>query len=270
LRSELSVEPDQGRHDRFVLVTQPLDQLDRECVRKGGVVQTTQDVLGALRGPTTQAQKVIRQLVGLGPRMTGADHLFRQASQVLHQSHAKMDGHGPELADAERLNALVGTDETAERLHLEPAVAMGHIGPREAIDPGAACEVPRCDLRQPAVVAPREVVSDPPELLVDDMKIVEEPLLGEGDLPLRRDRLDAAVVCVEKHAPVVAHRRKKIPPSGGLLRDAISRREALGMLLQALRAEELGADRFLHVKGSSDRALSDAHRVWPFGPLIGA
>jgi hypothetical protein len=175
-----------------------------------------------------------------------------------------MDGHGPELADAERLDALVGMDETGEVLHVEPAVGMGHIGPCEAIDPGAACEVPRRDLRQPAVVAPREVVPDPPELLIDDVEVVEEPLLGESDLPLRPDRIDAAVIGVEKTAPVVADPRKKIPSSGGLLRDAIGRREALGMLLQARGAKELRADRFLHVRRSSDRALCGAHRVWPF------
>jgi hypothetical protein len=87
-----------------------------------------------------------------------------------------MDGHGPELADAERLDSLVGTDETAECLHIESAVGVGHVGPGEAIDAGVSCEVARRDLRQPAVVAPREVVSDLPELLVDDVEVVEEPL----------------------------------------------------------------------------------------------
>jgi hypothetical protein len=119
-----------------------------------------------------------------------------------------MDGHGPELADAERLDALVGTHEALKRLQLEPAVGVGHIGPGEAIDPGASREVARRDLRQPAVVAPREVVSDLPELLVDDVEVVEEPLLGERDLALRPDCLDDAVIGVEKCAPVVADPRK--------------------------------------------------------------
>jgi hypothetical protein len=73
------------------------------------------------------------------------------------------------------------------------------------------------------------------------------------------------VICVEKYAPVVADARKKIPSSGGLLRDAIGRRQALGVLLQALGAKELGANRLLHVGRSSDRALCDAHHVWCSG-----
>jgi hypothetical protein len=80
LGTQLSVEPDQGRRDRFVLVAEPLDQLDCECARQGGVVQTAQDVLGFLRRPTAQAQQAVRQLVGPGPRMTRADHLLRESS----------------------------------------------------------------------------------------------------------------------------------------------------------------------------------------------
>ena len=173
-----------------------------------------------------------------------------------------MDEHGPELADAERLDALIGTDETAERLHLEPTVGVGHIGPREAIDAGAPCEVARRDLRQPAVVTPREVVSDLPQLLVDDVEVVEEPVLGERDLTLRPDRRDDAVICAENYAPVVVDPRKKITSSDRRLRDAIGRRQAPGVLLQALGAKDLGADRCLHARRSSDRSLCEAHDDW--------
>jgi hypothetical protein len=165
-----------------------------------------------------------------------------------------MDGQRPELADPERLDALVGTDETAECLDIEPAVGVGHISPGGAVDAGESCEVARRDLWQPAVVAAREVISNLPELLVDDVEVVEEPLLGERDLALRPDSLNDAVVCGQKDAPVVADSGKKISPSGKLLRDAISRRQALGVLLQALDAKELGANGFFHARISIDRA----------------
>ena len=67
------------------------------------------------------------------------------------------------------------------------------------------------------------------------------------------------MICVEKYATVVADLRKKIPPSAGLLRDAIDRRQALGVLLQALDAKELGADRLLHLRRSSDRGVGAPH-----------
>ena len=78
LGTQLSVEPVQGRRDRRVLVAEPLDQLDCERPGQGGVVQTTQDVLGVLRWPTAQPQQAVRQLVGLGARLARADDQQRQ------------------------------------------------------------------------------------------------------------------------------------------------------------------------------------------------
>jgi hypothetical protein len=76
---------------------------------------------------------------------------------------------------------------------------------------------------------------------------------------LSPDRLDDAVIGVEKYAPVVADPRKKIPSSAGLLRDTIGRRQALGVLLQALDAKELGADRFFDLRRSGDRGVGAPH-----------
>ncbi len=83
-----------------VLVAQPLDQLDCERPSQGGVVQTAQDVLGALGGPTGEAQQAVRQLVGPGPLPSRVYDQLRQPPQVLHECHAQVDRHGPELADA--------------------------------------------------------------------------------------------------------------------------------------------------------------------------
>jgi hypothetical protein len=43
--------------------------------------------------------------------MTAADHLLCQPSQILHERHAQVDRHRPELPDGERRDALVGPDE---------------------------------------------------------------------------------------------------------------------------------------------------------------
>ncbi len=160
-------------------------------------------------GPIAEAEQPIRQRVGPGARVTGADHLLRQPPQILHQRHAQVDGHGPELADAQRLDALVGPHEARERLELEAAVGMGHVGPGQPIDARGSCEVARRDLRQRAVVAARQMVSDLAELLVHDVEVVEEPLFGERDLALRPDRRDDVVVPGEEDA-----RRSREPSEG--------------------------------------------------------
>ena len=196
-------------------------------------------------GAIAEAQQPVRQHVGAGARVAGADHLLRQPSQVLHQRHAQVDGHGPELADAERLDALIGPHEARERLELEAAVGMGDIGPRQPIRARGAGEMARGDLRQRLVVAAREVVPDLPELLVDDVEVVEEPLLGERDLALRADRLDDVVIPGEENAPVLADPGKEIPPLAGLSLVLLGRGQALCVLLEALDAEELGADGLL-------------------------
>jgi len=95
-------------------------------------------------------------------------------------------------------------------------------------------EVARLDLPQLAVVALRKVTSDLPELLVHDVEVVEEPFFSECDLALCTDRLDAAVISVEKCAPVVADSRKQIASAAALFRGAIRGGQALGVPLQAL------------------------------------
>ena len=154
-----------------------------------------------------------------------------------------MDGHSPELTDAQRLDALVGQNEASKRLQLEAAVGVGHVGPGQPIDARGSREVAGGDLWQPAVVAFRKVVSDLSELLVHDVEVVEEPFLGERDLTLLLDRLDDIVVRRQKYAPVLADPGKKTPSLGGCLGDSLGRGEALGVLLEALDPEQLGADR---------------------------
>src|SRR5438093_13593025 len=109
-----------------------------------------------------QAEESVRQLVGPGPRLAGADDQLRQPPQVFHESHTEMNGDRPELPDGQWLDTLIGPDESLKRLQLEAAVGMGHVGPGQPIDARISREVARGDLRQPSVVAPRKVVPDPP------------------------------------------------------------------------------------------------------------
>jgi hypothetical protein len=103
------------------------------------------------------------------------------------------------------------------------------------------------------------VVSDLPELLVHDVKVVKEPLLGERDLTLLPDRLDDVVVRGQKCAPVLADPGKKIPSFAGPLGGSLGRGQALGVLLKALDPEQLGADRLFYRRRTGDHAVGGAH-----------
>ena len=150
-------------------------------------------------------------------------------------------------------------DKRLQRGKLEPAVGMGNVGPRQPIDARVPREVALGDLGQQAVVAFREVVPNVPDLFVDNMEVVEQPLRSRCDLPLLLDCLGNVPVCSQKDLRVVVDPGEEIPTSGRLLSGALGRGQALGVLLQPLHAEDLGADRLVHLRGGDHDGVGSAH-----------
>src|SRR6266540_6851344 len=116
-----------------------------------------------------------------------------------------MDGDRPELPDGQRLDTLVGPDESLQRLEVEATVGMAYVVPGQTIDARVYREMARGDLWQQAVVGAREVVPDPLELFVHDVEVVEDPLRGGRDLVLRQDALRDVPVRGPKHVCVLAN-----------------------------------------------------------------
>ena len=162
-------------------------------------------------------------------------------------------------ADGERLDALVGPNKLLQRPQLEPAVGMGNVGPGQPVDARVSHEVALRDLGQQTVVALREMVPDVPDLLVNDMEVIEEPLRGRCDLPPLLHRLGNVPVCGQKDPCVLVDPGEEIFSFGGLFSRALGRGQALGVLLQALHAEDLGADWFVHLRGSRHDGVGGSH-----------
>jgi hypothetical protein len=263
LRSKVLVEPVEGGRDGHCLVTKPLDQLHGERAGQRGVTQATQNLIDRLRRSTAETQKPVRHLVGPGAGVAGTDHRLREPPQVFQQRHPKVDGDGPELPDAERLDVLVHADESPQRFQLEPTVGMGHVGPGQPVDARIPLEVTLGDLGQQAVEAPREVIPDLPVLFVHDEEVVENPLFGRRDLALLPNRFDDVSVCGQECASVLADPPEEIPSFGGLLGGALGRRQALGVFLEALDTEHLGADRLVHWRRSGDDGVGYGHEEVP-------
>ena len=129
---------------------------------------------------------------------------FRRAPEVLDEEDPQRDRNRPELADRERLHALVGAHEADERLGIEVAVGVRDERPGQTEDSRVPGERPARELRQQAIEAARQVVADLADLLFDDVEVVDEPLGRRRDGPLLADRVADRTIRGEQHATVVA------------------------------------------------------------------
>ena len=88
------------------------------------------------------------------------------------------DGHSPQLADRERLNALIGGDEAAERRGIEMAVGMRHKSPGETEHPRIPRERSLGQLWQLTIISRRQVLPNLADLLLHKVVVVEQPFSG--------------------------------------------------------------------------------------------
>jgi hypothetical protein len=178
LRRKLAFQPYDSRRDPRVLVPQPLDKLDREGLRQRRLFVAPQNDPGRFGHVPVHAQ----QAVGLGIRFLAgspaADDAIGRAPQVFDQHDAQRDGNRPQLADAERLNALIGAHEAAQHVGVEAAVGMGNERPGDPEDARVAGEGAARQLRQLAIIARRQIIANLADLLFDKMIIVEQPFGG--------------------------------------------------------------------------------------------
>ena len=240
------VQPAERRGHRRILVAQPLDELHRE----GGVqrcpVERLERRCRGGRARAAEPEQLVGQRVGGLPGGPPEHDPLREPPEVFEEHHAQRDRHRPELADGQRLDALIGVHEPAQGLGVEPAVRVGHEGPGDAVDAGISGEGPFGELGQLAIEAGGQIVADLAELLVHDVEVVGQPLGRRGDHPLLADGERDDPIRLAQDAPVGLDARQQGEPAPRRpARDALSGREAVRVLLQALDTEELRPDRFL-------------------------
>ena len=88
-------------------------------------------------------------------------------------------------------------------------------------------------------------------LFLHDVKVVDQPLGRRGDDAFLTDGLGDRAIRFEQHPAVVSQPCRQRPTSPGPRRDALSSREALAVLFEALDAEEFAADRLFGVPRGS-------------------
>ena len=140
------------------------------------------------------AEQPVRDVVSLLPDGSPARDQLGCAPQVLDQHDPQRDGDRPQLADRQRLHALIGRHELAQQVRVEAAVGVRDECPRQPEHARIARQRAVGQLRQLPVVAGRHVVADLADLGLDDVVVVDEPFRRRRDGAARRDGLgDGAV-----------------------------------------------------------------------------
>ena len=173
------------------MVAQGLEQRDEE-----GVARVRRKRPGRPVDRSAQAAAQARSV----PRL---DELGGEPAQVFQQGEAEHGGDRPEFADGQRRDGLVGADEVDHLILVEAAVGVGDHGKGQGVDARQSGERAVRQGGQLGVVAARQIDADLAQDLLDDVKIVEQPLRvgserllpgGGGDDVAVGGAKDAAVV----------------------------------------------------------------------------
>ena len=104
--------------------------------------------------------------------------------QALDQRELQQDRYGPQLAERQRIDALVGHHHAPERVDVDAAVAVRDDGQRQVIDARQPAAGTVGEPRQLGAVVLRQVAARDADLLLDQVVVVEQPFAGRRDAAL--------------------------------------------------------------------------------------
>jgi hypothetical protein len=261
LREQTAVEPRERGGQLRVLVAQPEQQLHREGRAELDALPLPQGVRQRIR--IRRYEQTVDELVGALPSGASARDPLRRATEVLDQHDPERDRHRPELADRQRLNALVGAHEADERIRVESAVGVCDERPGDAENARVSRQRPDRELREFPVVALRKVLADLADLRFDDVVVVGEPFGRRRDRAALADGCRDRTVRGQQHDAVVPQTRAQRLHGRRARRHGLGSGQRLGMLLEPLDAEQLGADDVEGVPGGigCDTLEPQQHRL---------
>ena len=205
LTGQALVQPEQRRGDRGILIAQPLDELHRERRHQPSVLERGEGRRHRLHGRALQSKEIVGERVGRLACRSPADDGLGQASQILDEQDPQGDRDRPQLSDRQRLHALVGVHEPAERLGIEAAVRMGDERPGDAVHARVAGQRPLGQFGELAVKTGRQVVADLAQLFVHDVEVVDQPFRRRRDPAFLADGLGDHSIRLAQEASVSLH-----------------------------------------------------------------
>src|ERR1700736_6354688 len=148
-----------------------------------------------------------------------------------------------------------------QHFRVESTVRVRHEGPSHSEHTRIALQVTRGKLGQFSIVAGRQVVTDLAELFIDDVEVIDQPFGCWRNYMLLLNRSGNDPVAVQEHTAVLQDAGKERPARTRFAGDDLRSRETFSVLLEALDAEELGADRLFYVGEDDGGWLGRVHRV---------
>ena len=156
LTAEAIFEPAMQRRFRRIEATQAAGHLRRkDFIQRPAVMRRHSQM--QRRGRPACAREAVDQRIGHAALVLRLDDLHGKAAHVFHQHDAQGDGNGPDLADLQRDDPLIGLNEAAQDGACDQAVGMGDIGPGEAKNARVSGEMAFGQLGKLAVIAGRQI-----------------------------------------------------------------------------------------------------------------
>ena len=230
-----------GRHRR-ALPLQPaaefLDELVAE--RRLGLGHLRQHMEDRCRLFLHRRQQAAGPQVGQIPIAPPPGNVHRHAPQVLDQPQTQHDRHGPQFAERQRGDRLVGGDEVADVFRVYAPVHVGDQLQGDVINAGKPRRRSIQQTRQLAAVGPRQMQPRQADLLLDQIKVIQQPFASRGDAPALGLRAGHQIVGLNENLFVV--RQPQQQPIRPVFRvDPMLSRQRDSMPAQLLAAEQLGA-----------------------------
>ena len=171
-------------------------------------------------------------------------------AQVFDQCQPQHDRNGPQLAEQQRLHALVGRHEAAQGAAGDATVAVRDEFQRQVIDPRqpARHAVDRFarQARQLAAVAARQVPARDADLFLDEVEVVEQPLRRRCQAQLGRHGGGQQLANLDQHRRVGSQAREQAVRPAGRAED-MHRCQLLAAQRHLVGAEQRRAQGFVLV-----------------------
>jgi hypothetical protein len=161
---------------------------------------------------------------------------------------------------------LERVDEPIHVLQVDATLGVRDQRDRQLVDARVAGERTRGQLRQLAVVAARQALTDLADVLADDVEVVEQPLAGGADVRVVGAAGGETRVDVTQDAPRLdqarQQRRRQVAPRRRL--QPLPGRHGAHPLRQVLRPEQLATQRARERLGRRRRAAPEqpAEETW--------
>ena len=253
LRRQPLLQPSQSRGCSRILIPQPVDELDYEGGRKRGLACMAGNRGIGLRRIPVDPQQPVRHGIRFLACGTTAYDACRGTAQILDQHDPQRDRDRPQLTDGQRLNALIGAHELAQRFRIETAVGMGNKSPGQAEHARIAIEGPAGKLGQQPIESRREVLAHLADLIFDEVVVIDQPFGSGGDRAAVGHRRDDGAICREQGRLIVPEPHAERAAGRSAPGDLLCGREACRVLLETLDAEELCAQQLAIVPGRIGR-----------------